>query len=121
MATCRRRSSGSHFSSPVRSAHIRRWRAIVARVTRRTPPTSFVCTDRRDRMQFVDAPEVNCRMSGMAPRGFCFITTLAGVAIDRRYDQPATNGGNWFAFDWASRKLLCDGWQSCDAHQVPSE
>jgi broad specificity phosphatase PhoE len=37
---------------------------------------------------------------------------LAGVAIDRRYDQPATNGGNWFTFDWASRKLLCDGWQS---------
>src|SRR5262249_48392461 len=23
---------------------------------------------------------------------------LAGVAIDRRYDQPATNGENWFAF-----------------------
>ena len=40
---------------------------------------------------------------------------LAGVAIDRRYDQPATNGGNWFAFDRASRKLLCDSWQSIDA------
>jgi broad specificity phosphatase PhoE len=40
---------------------------------------------------------------------------LAGLPIDRRYDQPATNGGNWFAFDWASRKLLHDGWQSIDA------
>ena len=37
---------------------------------------------------------------------------LAGLPIDRRYDQPATNGGNWFAFDRVSRKLLCDGWQS---------
>ena len=40
---------------------------------------------------------------------------LAGLPIDRRYDQPATNGGNWFAFDRASRKLLRDGWQSIDA------
>jgi broad specificity phosphatase PhoE len=40
---------------------------------------------------------------------------LAGLPIDRRYDQPATNGGNWFAFDRTSRKLLCDGWQSIDA------
>jgi broad specificity phosphatase PhoE len=40
---------------------------------------------------------------------------LAGLPIDRRYDQPATNGGNWFAFDRASRKLLYDGWRSIDA------
>ena len=40
---------------------------------------------------------------------------LAGLPIDRRYDQPATNGGNWFAFDRASRKLLHDGWRSIDA------
>jgi broad specificity phosphatase PhoE len=40
---------------------------------------------------------------------------LAGLPIDRRYDQPATNGGNWFAFDQASRKLLHNGWQSIDA------
>jgi broad specificity phosphatase PhoE len=39
---------------------------------------------------------------------------LAGLPIDRRYDQPATNGGN-FAFDRASRQLLHDGWQSIDA------
>ena len=40
---------------------------------------------------------------------------LAGLPIDRRYDQPATNGGNWFGFDQASRKFLRDGWQSIDA------
>jgi broad specificity phosphatase PhoE len=40
---------------------------------------------------------------------------LAGHPIDRRYDQPATNGGNWFAFDRASRKLLYDGWRPIDA------
>ena len=28
---------------------------------------------------------------------------LAGLPIDRRYDQPATNGGNWFAFDSAGQ------------------
>jgi hypothetical protein len=39
---------------------------------------------------------------------------LAGLPIDRRYDQPATNGGNWFAFDRLSRKLLRDGWQPID-------
>jgi broad specificity phosphatase PhoE len=40
---------------------------------------------------------------------------LAGLPIDRRYDQPATNGGNWFAFDGATRKLLHAGWRSIDA------
>jgi broad specificity phosphatase PhoE len=40
---------------------------------------------------------------------------LAGLPIDRHYEQPAPNGGNWFAFDRTSRKLLCDGWQSIDA------
>ena len=28
---------------------------------------------------------------------------LAGLPIDRRYGQPATNGGNWFAFNRTSR------------------
>lgn len=40
---------------------------------------------------------------------------LAGVPIDRCYDQPATNGGNWFAFDRTSRQLLDHGWRSIDA------
>ena len=44
---------------------------------------------------------------------------LAGVPIDRRYDQPATNGGNWFAFDQATQKLLFDGWGSIDSVPPP--
>jgi broad specificity phosphatase PhoE len=40
---------------------------------------------------------------------------LAGLSISRRHEQPATNGGNWFAFDGVSRKLLRMGWRSIDA------
>jgi broad specificity phosphatase PhoE len=40
---------------------------------------------------------------------------LAGLPIDRRYDQPPTNGGNWFAFDRLTRRLLYDSWRSIDA------
>src|SRR5271170_1205345 len=39
---------------------------------------------------------------------------LAGLPISRRHEQPATNGGNWFAFDGVSRKLLLVGWHSID-------
>jgi broad specificity phosphatase PhoE len=39
---------------------------------------------------------------------------LARVPISRSYEQPATNGGNWFAFDAVSRKLLHVGWCSID-------
>jgi broad specificity phosphatase PhoE len=40
---------------------------------------------------------------------------LAGLPISRRFDQPASNGGNWFSFDRLScRKLLQVGWQSID-------
>ena len=58
---------------------------------------------------------VDTAIVGHGGTGTLLYCHLAGVAIDRRYDQPATNGGNWFAFDRASRKLLCDGWQSIDA------
>ena len=40
---------------------------------------------------------------------------LAGLPIDRRYDQPATSGGNWFAFNAVTRKLMVHGWHSIDA------
>ncbi|HJU20735.1 MAG TPA: GNAT family N-acetyltransferase [Stellaceae bacterium] len=40
---------------------------------------------------------------------------LAGIPISRDYDQPPTNGGNWFGFDRTNRKLLHAGWQSIDA------
>ena len=40
---------------------------------------------------------------------------LADVPISRQHEQPPTNGGNWFAFDRTSRKLLHAGWRSIDA------
>jgi broad specificity phosphatase PhoE len=40
---------------------------------------------------------------------------LADLPISRHHDQPATNGGNWFVFDRASRRLLYAGWRSIDA------
>jgi broad specificity phosphatase PhoE len=52
---------------------------------------------------------------GHGGTGTLLYCSLAGLPIDRRYDQPATNGGNWFAFDRASRRLLHDGWRSIDA------
>jgi broad specificity phosphatase PhoE len=58
---------------------------------------------------------VDIAIVGHGGTGTLLYCHLAGLAIDRRYDQPATNGGNWFAFDRASRKLLRDGWQSIDA------
>ena len=39
---------------------------------------------------------------------------LAGLPISRRHEQPGANGGNWFAFDRVSRKLLHMGWRSID-------
>jgi broad specificity phosphatase PhoE len=57
---------------------------------------------------------VDIAIVGHGGTGTLLYCHLAGVAIDRRYDQPATNGGNWFAFEGASRKLLRAGWQSID-------
>jgi hypothetical protein len=54
-------------------------------------------------------------MSGHGGTGTLLYCHVAGVAIDRRYDQSATNCGKWFAFDRTSRKLLRDGWQSIDS------
>jgi broad specificity phosphatase PhoE len=36
---------------------------------------------------------------GHGGTGTLLYCRLAGLPIDRRYDQPATNGGNWFSFD----------------------
>jgi hypothetical protein len=36
----------------------------------------------------------------------------------RRYDQPPTKGGNWFAFDRDSKKLQFRCWQSIDGSVV---
>src|SRR3954470_9876943 len=58
---------------------------------------------------------VDLAIVGHGGTGTLLYCHLAGLPIDRRYDQPATNGGNWFAFDRATRKLLHDGWRSIDA------
>src|SRR5262245_27239061 len=64
----------------------------------------------------LQTPEhVDIAIVGHGGTGTLLYCHLAGWAIDRRYDQPATNGGNWFAFDRTSGKLLRDGWQSIDA------
>ena len=63
------------------------------------------------------APELAADIAilGHGGTGTLLYCHLAGLPIDRRYDQPATNVGNWFAFDRVSGKLLSDGWQSIDA------
>jgi broad specificity phosphatase PhoE len=52
---------------------------------------------------------------GHGGTGTLLLCHLARLPIDRRYDQPATNGGNWFAFECSTRQLLYDGWRSIDA------
>jgi broad specificity phosphatase PhoE len=56
--------------------------------------------------------DVDIAIVGHGGTGSLLYSHLAGLPIDRRYQQPATNGGNWFAFDQTSRKLLGGGWQS---------
>src|SRR5512145_95775 len=38
---------------------------------------------------------------------------LAGEPISRTRDQPANGGGNWFAFEWPSRRVA-SWWQPID-------
>ena len=52
---------------------------------------------------------------GHGGTGTLLYCQLARLPISRRYDQPATKGGNWFAFDRATRKVLHQGWQSIDS------
>jgi broad specificity phosphatase PhoE len=68
-----------------------------------------------DRIVSQTPAEGDVAIVGHGGTGTLLYCHLAGRPIDRRYDQPATNGGNWFAFDRASRKLLHDDWQSIDA------
>jgi broad specificity phosphatase PhoE len=60
-------------------------------------------------------PAADIAIVGHGGTGSLLYCRLAELSINRRYDQPPTNGGNWFAFDRMTRKLLCDGWQSIDA------
>lgn len=40
---------------------------------------------------------------------------LAGIPIDRRWDQPANGGGNWFHFTLRPEKATLGWWQALDA------
>jgi broad specificity phosphatase PhoE len=51
--------------------------------------------------------------------GTLLLCHLAGVPISRDRDQPRTNGGNYFAFDLMSFRLL-HGWRSIDAQHAKS-
>jgi broad specificity phosphatase PhoE len=59
--------------------------------------------------------EQDVAMVGHGGTGTLLYCYLAGVSISRQYDQPSTNGGNWFGFDRASRHLLHAGRQLIDA------
>lgn len=47
--------------------------------------------------------------------GTLLLCHLRGTPISRAHDQPATNGGNYFAFDGATRRLR-HGWRPVEAH-----
>jgi broad specificity phosphatase PhoE len=51
--------------------------------------------------------------------GTLLLCHLAGVPISRGWDQPRTNGGNYFAFDLMTFRLL-HGWRSIDTQHVTS-
>jgi len=52
--------------------------------------------------------------------GTLLLCHLAGVPISRDWDQPRTNGGNYFAFDLMTFRLL-HGWRSIDTQHRKSE
>ena len=45
--------------------------------------------------------------------GTLLLCALAGYAIDRRYEQPGTGGGNYYAFD-AQAWVMRHGWRPID-------
>jgi broad specificity phosphatase PhoE len=45
--------------------------------------------------------------------GTLLLCYLRGDTISRAHDQPPNNGGNYFAFDFGSRRLL-HGWRPVD-------
>jgi broad specificity phosphatase PhoE len=51
--------------------------------------------------------------------GTLLLCHLSGVPISRDQDQPRTNGGNYFAFDLMTFRLV-HGWRSIDTQHVTS-
>jgi broad specificity phosphatase PhoE len=98
-------TAGAFFAQPLQS--VRGWEPAAdaqARIVRAVELAVSQTLERAD-----------IAIVGHGGTGTLLYCHLAGVTIDRRHGQPATNGGNWFAFDRPSRKLLCNGWQSIDA------
>jgi broad specificity phosphatase PhoE len=63
-------------------------------------------------------PDDDLAIVGHGGTGTLLYCHLAGLPINRCYDQPATNGGNWFAFDRATRKLLWMAGNQSSGRQV---
>jgi broad specificity phosphatase PhoE len=93
------------FAKPNES--IRGWEPAAAAQTRIVRAIEQV-------MSQASKPAADIAILGHGGTGALLYCHLAGLPIDRRHEQPATNGGNWFAFDRMSRTVLCDGWQSIE-------
>ena len=61
----------------------------------------------------------NVAIVGHGGVGTLLLCHLAGVPISRDCDQPRTNGGNYFAFDLMTFRLL-HGWRPIDMQRVTS-
>jgi broad specificity phosphatase PhoE len=97
-------TADAFFAHPQES--VRGWEPAVIAEAR------IVCAVEQIMLEASDVGDL--AIVGHGGTGTLLYCHLAGLPIDRRYDQPATNGGNWFAFDRVSRKLLHDGWRSID-------
>jgi len=97
-------TADAFFAHPQES--VRGWEPAVIAEAR------IVCAVEQIMLEASDVGDL--AIVGHGGTGTLLYCHLAGLPIDRRYEQPATNGGNWFAFDRASRKLLHDGWRSID-------
>ncbi len=56
---------------------------------------------------------------GHGGTGTLLLCHLAGIPISRYWDQTSTNGGNYFAFDLLTFRLL-HNWRSIDTQHVTS-
>jgi broad specificity phosphatase PhoE len=67
------------------------------------------------RLVLAQAPPGDVAIVGHGGTATLLRCHLAGQPISRGYDQPPTQGGNWFAFGRASRQLLQFDWRSIDS------
>jgi broad specificity phosphatase PhoE len=96
-------TADAFFASP--QASVRGWEPAVAAQTRIVHAVEQLLAENSDS---------DIAIIGHGGTGTLLYCHLAGLPISRHFDQPASNGGNWFAFGQVSRKLLRAGWQSID-------